>query len=116
VLERILTEGRAKAPLKYVESIDLEEFTLGLVPPRFHVCHARFNPAKNYLQLELDMTFQSSGLQCVVRTLCRALGVAAASIACARRSLRAMHADRQTGRQTGELDVQRRRRRPLIAP
>lgn len=30
----------------------------------------RYNPTKNYLQLELDMTFQSSGFQCIVRFRC----------------------------------------------
>ena len=39
-IEKLLLEGRNKAPLKYIESITLEEFTLGLVPPRFHSCHA----------------------------------------------------------------------------
>jgi hypothetical protein len=39
-IEKLLFEGRNKAPLKYIESIKLEEFTLGLVPPRFHSCHA----------------------------------------------------------------------------
>jgi hypothetical protein len=39
-IEKLLMEGRNKAPLKYIESITLEEFTLGLVPPRFHSCHA----------------------------------------------------------------------------
>lgn len=65
-IEKLLAEGRHKAPLRYIESIKLEEFTLGLVPPRFHSCHARYNPTKNYLQLEVDMTFQSSGFQCIV--------------------------------------------------
>lgn len=39
-IEKLLFEGHNKAPLKYIESIKLEEFTLGLVPPRFHSCHA----------------------------------------------------------------------------
>ena len=65
-IAKLLLEGRDKAPLKYIEDIELEEFTLGLVPPRFHSAHARYNAAKNYLQFEADMTFQTSGFQCVV--------------------------------------------------
>ena len=45
-IEKLLAEGRHKAPLKYIESIKLEEFTLGLVPPRFHSCHARYDPVR----------------------------------------------------------------------
>lgn len=40
---------------------------MGMVPPRFHSCHARYNPTRNYLQLEADMAFKSSGFQLVVR-------------------------------------------------
>ena len=42
-------------------------FTAGVVPPRFHSCHVRYYPEKNLLQLEVDMNFQSSGFQCIVR-------------------------------------------------
>ena len=39
---------------------------MGMQPPRFHFCHARYNPTRNYLQLEADMGFRSSGFQLVV--------------------------------------------------
>ena len=42
---------------------------MGLVPPRFHFCHARYNPTRNYLQLEADMGFRSAGFQLVVSSL-----------------------------------------------
>ena len=67
-ITKILKTSGEKAPLKYVESIEVEEFTMGMVPPRFHFCHARYNPTRNYLQLEADMGFRSSGFQLVVRT------------------------------------------------
>ena len=63
---KILKTSGEKAPLKYVESIEIEEFTMGMQPPRFHFCHARYNPTRNYLQLEADMGFRSSGFQLVV--------------------------------------------------
>jgi len=63
-----LKSSGEKAPLKYVEQIDVEEFTMGMVPPRFHFCHARYNPTRNYLQLEADMGFRSAGFQLVVRS------------------------------------------------
>ena len=66
-ITKILKTSGDKAPLKYVESIEVEEFTMGMVPPRFHFCHARYNPTRNYLQLEADMGFRSSGFQLVVR-------------------------------------------------
>jgi len=66
-ISKILKTSGEKAPLKYVEQIDVEEFTMGMVPPRFHFCHARYNPTRNYLQLEADMGFRSAGFQLVVR-------------------------------------------------
>lgn len=78
-ITKILKTSGDKAPLKYVESIEVEEFTMGMVPPRFHFCHARYNPTRNYLQLEADMGFRSSGFQLVVSSSavcsaeCRAL-------------------------------------------
>ena len=66
VIDKILKTKGEKAPLKYVEHIEVEEFTMGMVPPRFHFCHARYNPTRNYLQLEADMAFKSSGFQLVV--------------------------------------------------
>lgn len=68
-ISKILKSSGEKAPLKYVEQIDVEEFTMGLVPPRFHFCHARYNPTRNYLQLEADMGFRSAGFQLVVSSL-----------------------------------------------
>lgn len=65
-ITKILKTSGEKAPLKYVESIEIEEFTMGMQPPRFHFCHARYNPTRNYLQLEADMGFRSSGFQLVV--------------------------------------------------
>ena len=65
-IDKILKTKGEKAPLKYVEHIEVEEFTMGMVPPRFHFCHARYNPTRNYLQLEADMAFKSSGFQLVV--------------------------------------------------
>ncbi|KAK9808686.1 hypothetical protein WJX72_001889 [[Myrmecia] bisecta] len=72
VIAKVLKENQDKRPLKYVEGIAVEEFTLGLVPPRFHYCHARFSPAKNYMQLEAEMDFQSSGFQLVLAPKMRA--------------------------------------------
>ncbi len=76
-IAKLLLEGRNKAPLKFIEAIELEEFTLGLAPPRFHRANVRYNAAKNYLQFEVDMNFQTTGFQCVVRDgslkLCRTL-------------------------------------------
>lgn len=66
MISKILKTSGEKAPLKYVEQIEVEEFTMGMVPPRFHFCHARYNPTRNYLQLEADMGFRSSGFQLVV--------------------------------------------------
>ena len=67
-ISKILKSSGEKAPLKYVEQIDVEAFTMGMVPPRFHFCHARYNPTRNYLQLEADMGFCSAGFQLVVRS------------------------------------------------
>lgn len=66
VIDKILKTKGEKAPLKYVEHIEVEEFTMGMVPPRFHFCNARYNPTRNYLQLEAEMAFKSSGFQLVV--------------------------------------------------
>ena len=70
VISKILKSQGEKIPLSYVEAIEVEELTLGMVPPRFHFCHARYNPTKNLLQLEADMAFQSTGFQCVVSPVC----------------------------------------------
>ncbi|KAL3130535.1 hypothetical protein ABBQ38_008347 [Trebouxia sp. C0009 RCD-2024] len=71
-ITKILKTSGEKAPLKYVESIKIEEFTMGMQPPRFHFCHARYNPTRNYLQFEADMGFRSSGFQLVVAPSMRA--------------------------------------------
>jgi Ca2+-dependent lipid-binding protein len=52
--------------MRLVDSIQLEEFTLGSVAPRFSTCKARYTAEKNYLQLELGMDFTTSGMQAVV--------------------------------------------------
>lgn len=62
----MLNEQGNKGPLKYLEGIEIEEVTLGMVPPRLHVCHARFSPSHNYLQLETEVDVYSSGFQLVV--------------------------------------------------
>ena len=63
---QVLNEQGNKGPLKYLEGIEIEEVTLGMVPPRLHVCHARFSPSHNYLQLETEVDVYSSGFQLVV--------------------------------------------------
>ena len=80
MIEKLLLEGRNKAPFKFIEAIELEEFTLGLAPPRFHRATVRYNAAKNYLQFEVDMNFQTSGFQCVVSALARPVTCDAVSV------------------------------------
>ncbi len=63
---QVLNEQGNKGPLRFLEGIEVEEVTLGMVPPRLHVCHARFSPSHNYLQLETEADIYSSGFQLIV--------------------------------------------------
>jgi hypothetical protein len=63
---QLLEKHSAKAPLKYVAAITIEQLTLGLVPPQLQFCCARYDPSRQLLSFALDCSFRSSGAQGVV--------------------------------------------------
>ncbi len=63
----MLTKSKDKGPWKYIEHVNVEEVTFGLAPPQFQFAQAKYDPARQHLQLHVDLHFNSSGLQAVVR-------------------------------------------------
>ncbi len=62
----MLTKNSARPPWRFIDSIAVEEFCFGLVPPQVQFCFARYDQVKSLLQLSLDVRFVSSGAQAVV--------------------------------------------------
>ena len=54
-------KAMSSRPRSVIEEAEVEEFTLGMVPPKFHSCFASYSPDRKYLQFELDTDFASSG-------------------------------------------------------
>lgn len=63
---QVLVKNGTRPPWKFIESIAIEEFTLGLVPPQFQFCYARYDPVKSMLTFSMDARFNSSAAQAVV--------------------------------------------------
>ena len=55
-----------KKPWKYIDAVTVEGVTFGLAPPQFQFAHAKYDPARQHLQIQLNMRFNSSGFQAVV--------------------------------------------------
>ena len=58
--------GGKRRPWKYLEHVSVEEVTFGLAPPTFQFAHAKYDPARQHLQLQVNVRFNSSGFQAVV--------------------------------------------------
>lgn len=65
---QVLMKGGQKAPWKYLDSIDVEELSFGLVPPALQVASAKFDPTASMLTISMDVRFTSSSAQAVVST------------------------------------------------
>ncbi len=66
-LSRIVGEGGLTGPLKMVKSLKLRQMYLGTSAPTFHGFQCRPSPKGDYLQVETGLSFQSSGMQIIVR-------------------------------------------------
>jgi hypothetical protein len=63
----VLEKNGQKAPWKFLDSIEIEGLSFGLVPPAFQVASAKFDPTVSTLTLSMDVRFTSNSAQAVVR-------------------------------------------------
>ncbi|GAX81770.1 hypothetical protein CEUSTIGMA_g9198.t1 [Chlamydomonas eustigma] len=66
ILNEVLHKFSDKRPWKYIDAVAVESVTLGLAPPQFQFANAKFDPVRQQLQIQLNMRFNSSGLQAVL--------------------------------------------------
>ncbi|KAG1681000.1 hypothetical protein FOA52_009959 [Chlamydomonas sp. UWO 241] len=66
VLNEVLEKAGKKPPWKYIDHFAVDEVTLGLAPPQFHNATAKYDAAKQYLQIQLDIKYVSSGFQAML--------------------------------------------------
>jgi hypothetical protein len=63
---QVIAKNSQKAPWKFLDCIEVEELSFGLVPPSFQVAQAKFDPAASMLTISVDVRFTSSSAQAVV--------------------------------------------------
>lgn len=57
MLDRVLKEQGQKGPLRYLESIVVEQVRLGTQPPMLRECSARCSPARSIVQMDVSFDF-----------------------------------------------------------
>jgi len=62
----VLKKVGEKKPWKYIDAVAVEGVTFGLSPPQFQFANAKYDPARQHLQIQLNLRYNSSGFQAVV--------------------------------------------------
>ncbi|GBF93753.1 hypothetical protein Rsub_06085 [Raphidocelis subcapitata] len=74
-LNEHLEKHAARTPWRFIETIAVEEFSFGLVPPQLQFACARYDPAQQRLSFAMDAEFQSSGAQGTLLVRSKSIGM-----------------------------------------